>query len=58
MTLLTVIVAVGFLGCWFLLWGIAETISHCAAKLTELNSTADDIVIAANQISISVDENT
>jgi hypothetical protein len=55
MTLLTVIVAIGFVGCWFLLRRIANLLTACHQGLCELNSTADDVNNTVSATSVAID---
>lgn len=56
MGLLTAIVAVGFLGCWFFLRQIRDVLLGHSVKLSELNSTADDINNSVGPMSVSLDD--
>jgi hypothetical protein len=45
MTLLTVVVAVGFLGCWFFLRQIAFYLVRCAAELEQIDASLTVVTI-------------
>lgn len=56
MILLTVVVAIGILGCWYFLRQIVNLLVRCSVGLSELSSTADDIHNTVGPMSAAVDD--
>ena len=56
MTLLTIVVVIGLLGCWYFLRQIVNLLARCSMGLSELNSTADDINNVLGPMSVTLDE--
>lgn len=56
MTLLTIVVAIGFLVCCYYLRQIVNVLVRCSMSLTELNGTADDINKEIGPLSNALEE--
>lgn len=56
MTILTIVVAIGFLGCCYFLRQIVTLLVRCSVGLSELNSTADDINKVLGPLSVTLDD--
>ena len=55
LTLLILVVIVGFAVCWRSLWRIEAYLYRCAAQLSSLDSTTDDIKSSAEQAATTLD---
>ena len=55
MTILTIVVAIGFLGCWYFLRAIRNYTLGCSHRLMQLDSTATDINISLGSIYDALD---